>query len=325
MAGCLISFGANLGNPLETIRGASELLRSSLGTGQGDYHLSRFFRTPPVGGPSGQPPFVNAVAALHTSCTVWEVWQAIRQVEQELGRQRDRRWEARRIDLDILLYDDVRIWTPQLKIPHPRMCMRRFILVPALDVAPEWIDPVSQWSIGQMAQSLQAGPGNLLLLGEKPEDYEDWLPEIKQQTRADVLPLGQAKSNAPTRWLSLCSYAALNAHLLDMAHGQAATPSHVGSSLTKLVMILAPASQQGPAAEADSCNWETRNLELAASWRLVANPPYTTQPSLTGHLLSDNPHIGPRYLLSASDREWATHEIVSALEAMDCPVEPLPG
>jgi len=323
MAGCLISFGANLGNPQETIRGASELLRRRLGTDTRDYQLSRYFRTPPVGGPSGQPPFVNAVAALHTNRTVLDVWQAIRQVEQELGRQRDRRWEARRIDLDILLYDDVRIWTPQLKIPHPRMCMRRFILVPALDVAPDWIDPVSQWSIGQMAQSLQAGPGNLLLLAEEPEGYEDWLPEITRQSRAEVIPLGQAKSNAPTRWLSLCSYAGLHTHLADVRYSQASGARHVDQSLSKLVMVLAPASQS-PLSDPDSGKWETSNLELAAHWRLVAEPLPDPLSPLGAFGVCESPAIGPRYLLSSGDRAWAIHEVVSALEAMDCPVEPLP-
>jgi 2-amino-4-hydroxy-6-hydroxymethyldihydropteridine diphosphokinase len=226
--------------------------------------------------------------------------------------------------LDILLYDDVRIWTPQLKIPHPRMCMRRFILVPALDVAPDWIDPVSQWSIGQMAQSLQAGPGNLLLLAEEPEAYADWLPEITRQTRAEVIPLGQAKSNAPTRWLSLCSYAALNKHLADAPQSQPATSSPVDLSISKLVMVLAPAGQVPP-ADRDSGKWETSHLELAANWRLVAHPPHTPQLPPWGRKVCDSPAIGPRYLLSSGDRAWAIHEVVSALEAMNCPVEPLPA
>lgn len=314
---CLISLGANIGNPLETIRTAAELLRSRLAGTQSEYRLSRYFRTPPVGGPSGQPPFVNAVVAVHTELTAHEVWQAIREVESELGRQRDRRWEARRIDLDILLYGELRIWSPQLKIPHPRMCMRRFILVPALDVAPAWIDPVSGWSIAQLAAALQTGPGNLLLISDDKERHAAWLPEIAQQTRAEVIPL-EANLTAPSaRWLCLAS----------MVEMRQLTETAGQLPLAKLVMFLtSPTGHSGPPAPAS--DWEVQHQRLAESLQLAppqlsaiqpsaiqsnAKPPLQLPPTLSG----------PRYLLSGDDRSWAIHEIVSALEAMDCPVEPI--
>ncbi len=302
MARCLISLGANIGDPLTAIRSASNQLRQRLVGEDGAYRLSRLFRTPPVGGPAGQPPFVNAVAALDTQFSVLQVWQAIREVEQELGRERDRRWEARRIDLDILLYDEVRIWTPQLKIPHPRMCMRRFILIPALDVAPTWTDPVSGWSIEELAASLQSGPGSLLLVSDDVAALTDWLPEIARQTMADILPLGTTPPTSTNRWVGLAS--------LADAWSQS-------QSLPKLSMVLTSSNQPSSDIEVQ-VDWETRNLELAENLHMVSARSYQSA-SPAPHL----PIVGPRYLLSSDDRAWAIHEIVSALEAMDCPVEPL--
>src|SRR5688500_11783299 len=120
MAQCLISFGANLGQPAETIQQATRQLQERLSKGLRDFRLSRLFRTPAVGGPSGQPPFINAVAALQIEeLSAWDVWHAVRETEHALGRVRMERWEARRIDLDVLMFDDQRIWTQHFKLPHP--------------------------------------------------------------------------------------------------------------------------------------------------------------------------------------------------------------
>lgn len=309
MARCLVSFGANLGNPLETIRAASVLLHERVLAEPETFRLSRFFRTPPVGGPTGQPPFVNAVAAFETSLSTAQVWQAVRYVEQELGRQRDRRWEARRIDLDILLYEAARVWSASLKVPHPRMCMRRFILIPAREVAAAWIDPVSQWSIERLASCLQRGPGSLLLLTEHIAHHTDWLPEIAQQTLAEIVPLG-ARPPEASRWITLAHVEQV-AHYAAGCHSQSITPA-------KLVMVLAPPEIVASAVPGGG-DWESQHQRLATSLRLL--PESSANPA--GVAWDDLP-LGPRYLLSSDNRDWAIHEIVSALEAMDCPVEPLP-
>jgi 2-amino-4-hydroxy-6-hydroxymethyldihydropteridine diphosphokinase len=181
---CLISFGANIGQPAETIREAAELLRGRLTRRGTPLLLSRLFRTPPVGGPSGQPPFINAVAVAEVDGSPWEAWHAIREVEQLLGRQRQERWEARRIDLDILLFEHQRIWTPHFKVPHPRMCMRRFILEPAMDVAADWLDPVSRCTIAELTKSLRTGPASLVLIADPALRPSQLLEQASQQVRA---------------------------------------------------------------------------------------------------------------------------------------------
>jgi 2-amino-4-hydroxy-6-hydroxymethyldihydropteridine diphosphokinase len=148
----LISLGANLGNVRETMLAAGRMLRETFP--EAEFQFSSLYRTPPVGGPSGQDDFLNAVVAIRSSHNVWEVWDGIKRVETELGRQRQHRWEARRIDIDVLLHDDVRIWTPHFKVPHPRMCMRAFILRPAKEIAGDWRDPVSQLTINELERHL---------------------------------------------------------------------------------------------------------------------------------------------------------------------------
>lgn len=347
MPRCLISLGANLGDPLKTIGAAAELLQHRLQTVSQGFKLSRLFRTPPVGGPAGQPPFVNAVLAVETRLSSLEVWQAIRDVEQELGRQRDRRWEARRIDLDILLYEQQRIWTPHLKIPHPRMCMRRFILLPALDVAADWIDPVTQQSLRKLAEPLQAGPGSLWLVSKDPGFVQPWLDEVAELAAAQIRPANDDQACAPhgARWISLVALAAFE---------QAITRGSANGSVKglgvspKLTVFLAEPSRDPRAA------WETQHLELAECLRL-SDPGWQTDDKVSDGEVSDGqvseaaaragaavaaagavaaaevttelaPTSGwcaPRYLLPGDDRQWAIHEMLSALEAMDCPIEPI--
>lgn len=316
MAQCLISFGANLGHPAETIRQAATDLQQRLKSGLGSFRLSRFFRTPAVGGPAGQPPFVNAVAALEIDgLSAWDVWHAVRETEQALGRVRMERWEARRIDLDVLLYDDQRIWTPHFKLPHPRMVMRRFILEPAVDVASDWREPVSGWTIAELAESLRDGPASIALAGWDSQQTQSLLERAAAKSQCRWLtprltPLaGTARAAAPAaheqqgladerpgRWLGF-----LAAESLRTMQPAAIEPP------PKLVFLLAePATQPGAA-------WEDFHRPLA-NWLGLAGPPASSSPASW-------PLAGPRYLLATDDLAWAEHEIVAALEAMDCPVE----
>lgn len=310
MARCLISLGANIGNAAETIRQAADELKRQLGDKTVDFRLSRLFKTPPVGGPSGQPPFVNAVAAFETQWDPWQVWALIRKVESAFGRSRNQRWEARKLDLDILLFGPQRIWTPQLKVPHPRMCMRRFILVPAVDVARNWIDPVSGWTIDRLAAGLRTQPASVVLLASNPSSA---IPILSEAARLAVADWRVPGSNAETqscepnsarnpiessnvRWVSLGQY-----HFA----GDAAMHVTQPSVRAQLRVWLAPC------VTAEGGAWEDYHFSLAESIGLVDGA------------VSPTSLEGPRYLLASDDRQWAVHELVAALEAMDCPVEPL--
>ena len=105
---------------------------------------SRLYRTAPVGGPKGQPDYLNAVVELRPAVAFRDprrLLAALHDLETRFGRRRRVRWEARRLDLDLLaLGDDVRD-EPGLQLPHPRLMERAFVLIPLVEVAPEWRDP----------------------------------------------------------------------------------------------------------------------------------------------------------------------------------------
>ncbi|PQO30613.1 2-amino-4-hydroxy-6-hydroxymethyldihydropteridine diphosphokinase [Blastopirellula marina] len=152
----LIALGANLGDLGETLTQAVDQIASDP-----DFTLearSELLVTKPVGGPSGQPDYLNSAAKFATSLSPDEVHQKLIEVEQSHGRVRIQRWGARKLDLDLLLYDRQTIKTPQLTIPHPRMSFRRFVMQPAAEVAGEMLHPELDTTIGELWQHLCTAP-----------------------------------------------------------------------------------------------------------------------------------------------------------------------
>ncbi|MDN3554743.1 2-amino-4-hydroxy-6-hydroxymethyldihydropteridine diphosphokinase [Halomonas maura] len=96
---------------------------------------SRHYASRPVG-PADQPDFVNAVAELETRLSPLALLDQLQALEQRHGRVRARHWGPRTLDLDLLLYDDRRLSTPRLTLPHPEMVRRAFVLVPLAELAP---------------------------------------------------------------------------------------------------------------------------------------------------------------------------------------------
>lgn len=105
---------------------------------------SGIYRTAPVGGPEGQPDYLNAVVALLPNTELDEptaLLAALHRIEDELGRTRRIRWEARVLDLDLIAVGDSVRDGPDVVLPHPAVMERPFVLVPLLDVAPDWRNP----------------------------------------------------------------------------------------------------------------------------------------------------------------------------------------
>lgn len=161
MPHCLISFGSNLGDRGQTLAIAAREIRDWPGISQ--FRASRLFETPAIGGPVGQPSFLNAAAAFQTNLPAAEVLHRLQRLEISLGRVRDQRWGARKIDLDVILHGRLVGGATDLLVPHPRYTARAFVLQPALDVAAEFVDPRFGWSLQQLARHLSrgtlAGPG----------------------------------------------------------------------------------------------------------------------------------------------------------------------
>ena len=115
---------------------------------------SRRYRSPPWG-LAGQPDFVNAVAGVDTTLPPLELLQLLLDTETRLGRERGGpRWGPRCIDLDLLAYEDLRIESAELTLPHPRMHVRAFVLIPLLELEPGFEIP----GRGSAAHCLQRIP-----------------------------------------------------------------------------------------------------------------------------------------------------------------------
>ena len=129
-----IALGANLDDPLGQLRAALDAVAALPDSRM--LRTSSFYRTAPVGAP-GQPDYLNAVAALETGLAPDDLLAALLEIEHDFGRRREYRNAPRTLDLDLLLYDDVVIDRPHLQIPHPRLHLRAFVLVPLAEIAPE--------------------------------------------------------------------------------------------------------------------------------------------------------------------------------------------
>lgn len=129
-----IGLGSNLENPLQQIKTAINDLQSL--TGVTIIAVSSLYQSPPMG-PADQPDYINAVLSLETSLSPHQLLDTLQSVEQLHGRERKRHWGERTLDLDILLYGEQRIDDERLKIPHPGMHERAFVLFPLAEIAPE--------------------------------------------------------------------------------------------------------------------------------------------------------------------------------------------
>lgn len=147
-----VGLGANLGRPEQTLAQALIALKALPQTGL--LAVSPSYWTAPWG-LEDQPEFLNAVCCLATELEPLELLRALLAIESGLGRRRDgERWGPRELDLDLLLVDDQEIEQPELKLPHPRLHQRAFVLVPLADLAPDLEIP----GLGCVTELLEALP-----------------------------------------------------------------------------------------------------------------------------------------------------------------------
>ncbi|WP_255376997.1 2-amino-4-hydroxy-6-hydroxymethyldihydropteridine diphosphokinase [Planctomyces sp. SH-PL62] len=98
--------------------------------------------------------------------------ERLHDIEARLGRVRDERWGARTLDLDLLLYGEEVRRTPQIIVPHPRLSFRRFALVPAVEVAPWSLDPLTNMTVNELLASLDRRPSLVAVAAADPDDAE---------------------------------------------------------------------------------------------------------------------------------------------------------
>ncbi len=139
-----IGLGANLGDPPAQLRAAIDAI-GALGT---LLAVSPFYRSAPLG-PADQPEFCNAVCVLETALDAQPLMAQLLAIEHRMGRLRTLKWGPRTIDLDLLHVEGHSSDSEALKLPHPGIAERNFVLVPLADVAPDLNIP----GIGRVADA----------------------------------------------------------------------------------------------------------------------------------------------------------------------------
>ena len=163
MKNILVGLGSNIGNRRAHLESGLAALANLPQTRLG--RVSRFIETDPVGGERPQGAFLNAVALLESAFSPETLLSHFQRIEDESGRRREDRWGPRTLDLDLLLYEDVTVASENLTIPHPRMAWRRFVLEPAVEIAPQMMHPTTGWSLLRLLRHLDETPPYVAIAG----------------------------------------------------------------------------------------------------------------------------------------------------------------
>ncbi len=131
MTRAFLGLGSNLGDRVALLSQAVDAL-------DGVVAVSPVYETEPMGGPDEQGSFLNMVVELDTDLAPHDLLAVCRRLESAANRVREERWGPRTLDVDVLWIDGITLDDHELTIPHPRMWNRRFVMVPLIDLAPEF-------------------------------------------------------------------------------------------------------------------------------------------------------------------------------------------
>ncbi len=305
---CLISFGSNLGTRETLIaQAACHVAASPL---VHDFKASRLFETPPIGGPGGQEPFLNAVAAFETRSAARDILLLLQRIEDQLGRQRRRRWDARSIDLDVVLHGELVGGAVGLIVPHPRYTARQFVLQPACDVAANYRDPRFNWTLKRLADHLCEGVASLALVGGDVATREALCRGL--ETKHGIRTFAARPLSDP---------------MLVVGNAPAAVradSSHRPPDFTEQIVV--EGDQPWVSAfvprlpPLDSEQSRAANVPRLIA-RIQSTTPETRWPA--PHQMWPSGWRWPEYRLEVDDLDWAVNELASALDSMRCPVRPV--
>jgi 2-amino-4-hydroxy-6-hydroxymethyldihydropteridine diphosphokinase len=189
-----LALGSNLGDRWAAIRAAVRRLRAEPGVRL--LAASACYETAPVGGPPGQGPYLNAAAAVETDLAPDQLLALLHRIEHQFGRVRTLTDGPRTLDLDLLLYDDRIISTPELTVPHPRMPERAFVLVPLAEIAEDVVHPPTGKTVRELLLALP-GPDREGVVGaQSPPVATGGLSGLECLVTGSTSGIGQAVADA---------------------------------------------------------------------------------------------------------------------------------
>lgn len=151
-----VGLGSNVGDRFAYLEGASHQLKET--TGVQVIAQSAMYETAPVGHLE-QAHFLNQAILLTTSLSPRALLQVLQDIEKMAGRTREIHWGPRTLDMDLLFYGDLIVADHDLQIPHPFLHQRAFVLIPLMDVAPDWVHPGLGKTILQLANEVDGKEG----------------------------------------------------------------------------------------------------------------------------------------------------------------------
>jgi len=159
MTNVLLSLGSNIEPRIQRINEAVEQLKRSV---LSDVSISSYYETEPVGF-TEQASFINVCVSANTSLSALDLRGQCSELEQTLGRVHREQWHQREIDIDVILFGDEILETAELTIPHPRFRDRAFVLVPAAEIAPKAVDPITGLTVFELLAKCQDNASVVML------------------------------------------------------------------------------------------------------------------------------------------------------------------
>lgn len=269
MARCLIGCGSNLGSRRQQLDRALELLRFMPGVEL--LAVSRFRETRPIGGPGRQEAFLNGACLIETDLPPGDLLGALFAVENTLDRSRDERWGPRTIDLDLLLYDELMVESPELTLPHPRMATRRFVLEPCAEIAGELPYPPAGCTVRDLLDNISVPHPLVAVVGIPGSGAAEVAAAIADATLTRLI-----RTPRPLPLLS-CRKTAIDAGRTVVTHGPSPSDSRDADEHHWLEVVRA---WQQPLAQAGWCEDPAGTVcdyWLDAAWAAAAEclaPPH---------------------------------------------------